>query len=45
MAKEVVKEFIFANSMLGTTIQDSGMKERSNAILRTLSSSLVFTLI
>jgi len=30
MAKEVVKEFIFANSLLGTTIQDSGMKERND---------------
>ena len=30
MAEEVVKEFIFANSLLGTTIQDSGMKERND---------------
>jgi len=30
MAEEVVKEFIFANSLLSTTIQDSGIKERSD---------------
>lgn len=29
MAEEVVKEFIFANSLLSTTIQDSGIKEKS----------------
>ena len=30
MAEEVVKEFIFANSLLSTTIQDSSIKERSD---------------
>jgi len=30
MAEEIVKEFIFTISLLGATIQDGGIRERSN---------------
>ena len=33
MVEEVIKEFIFAISLLGAIIQDSGMKERSNVLI------------
>ena len=32
MAEVFVKEFIFAISLLGTTIQDGGMRERSDGL-------------
>ena len=32
MAERIVKEFIFAISLLGTTIQDGGMRERSDVL-------------
>ena len=33
MAEEVIKGFMFAISLLGATIQDGGMKERSDVVM------------
>jgi len=37
-----VKRCIFANSFMGTTIQDSGKRERSNVVIIHLNSYILF---
>ena len=40
IAEGVTKRFLFAISLIGTTIQDGGKEERSNMLTRSLTTSL-----